>query len=103
MISPFVSSQADRNLLDDPTRSVHSPRTTVSSSVDAGLASHEKPITLNMLASMSPRMAGGEECAGYHAKNLPYKTTLDRIESGGVRDRTKYYSKGDVHMLDDLT
>lgn len=42
----------------------------VSSSVDAGLASHEKPITLNMLASRSPNMAGGEEFAGYHAKNL---------------------------------
>lgn len=42
----------------------------VSSSVDAGLASHEKPITLNMLASRSPNMAGGEEFAGYQAKNL---------------------------------
>lgn len=41
-----------------------SPRTMTSNSVDAGLASHEKPMTLNMLASMSPRMAGGDEFAG---------------------------------------
>lgn len=27
-------------------------------------------MTLNMLASISPRMAGGDEWAGNHAKNL---------------------------------
>lgn len=42
----------------------------VSSSVEAGLASQEKPMTLNMVASISPSIAGGEELAGYHAKNL---------------------------------
>lgn len=48
----------------------NSPRTTISNSVDAGLASHENPMTLNMLANMSPSMAGGDECAGKYAKNL---------------------------------
>ena len=46
------------------------PRTTISNSVAAGHASHENPTTLNMVANMSPRIAGGDKFAGKYPKNL---------------------------------
>lgn len=74
----------------------YSPRTTISNSVDAGLASHEKPMTLNMLASMSPSMAGGDEWAGKYAKNLK-RAQRDRHRSARTVVTSEPFTRAGLH------
>lgn len=71
-----------------------SPITIVSSSIEAGLDSHEKPMMFSALPSMSPSTLGADVFAGNHAKNLRGMRLAHVMEVGESGNRHIFQDMG---------